>query len=435
MIALARKTRRLSASDKEYVENHIADETPAQIAAALRVDVATVVKAVPYAVRYRRPWEVKKNGKPTGRSKGGCYYLNYGRQIRLISAQEESPELEAEAWKKRAALLAGQTDVAATGSEMTVAEACAFAIEQKAKTLDAGSLPLIKKAACDFCTGYTTLRAMRERDGKYKRGGKVYGNLKVSQLKKYMIADWLGDHPGWQAGSTQRHRFDVVNCLLNFCVQQSRIEFNPIAGYNDLPPMKRRCADDNLTAEEIAAVIENGHPRFVELFEALYDLGCRPGELATVQVKHVREHKGKMLYVLPMDAWKCGKKTGEDRYIPLTDSWARWTKERLADLGENPEAHLFITWEGKPWTMTAADGSKVNRWGQYWSDLRKRLDIPQNKRVYDVRHTHITAERDKPQGERVDIEVLALKCGTSPTMIKKVYDHGDLMDRALSALS
>ena len=40
-----------------------------------------------------------------------------------------------------------------------------------------------------------------------------------------------------------------------------------------------------------------------------------------------------------------------------------------------------------------------------------------------------------PKAMAIDIGVLALKCGTSPTMIEKVFDHGEKKARALSALN
>ena len=135
--------------------------------------------------------------------------------------------------------------------------------------------------------------------------------------------------------------------------------------------------------------------------------GCRPAEDAVlVECRHVDLTKAE--WEFPPDEWKCGKKTGEPRIVPLNDAALALT--RIAYMRTGGEGRLFRNRKGQPFT-TAWIGSKCNRLG-------KKLKI-KGFCAYSIRHTWISDAITAG----VDFCTIAEFCGNSPEMVMNVYNR------------
>jgi hypothetical protein len=168
-----------------------------------------------------------------------------------------------------------------------------------------------------------------------------FGNLPASELNEHHVAKWCAAHPNWGKTGT-RNALVVLKAAFNFALRhpdesgRMLIEKNPLAVLA-VPQTAKR--EEVLSAEQHAVLRAKVSPAFTDFFDALWGLGCRPGELAAVRKSHFNAKTGQ--WILPPSCWKNGKKTGRSRYITLPDKWIAWTEERIAGMYEDENGLLF----------------------------------------------------------------------------------------------
>jgi integrase len=140
----------------------------------------------------------------------------------------------------------------------------------------------------------------------------------------------------------------------------------------------------------------------------LRETGCRPGEAAVVEAKHVLHDRP--VVVLPPDLHKTGRRTGKDRVIFLSEGIE--TMVRALAL-RHPTGPLF------------RNSRNGNGWGhnvisQRVTRYKRKLGLPDDLVLYLVRHAFST--RHVEAG--VDISVVAKLMGHSHTStLQAVYTH------------
>lgn len=157
-----------------------------------------------------------------------------------------------------------------------------------------------------------------------------------------LVETWLDGHPKWKA--SRRHAILSVMRAFNWAVKRGRLGKNPIAGI-EIPPQRRVLT--YLTAEQRKAVFGATKDKaFRNFLTALQETGCRPGEISSVEAKHVNLDLG--VWVLPKH--KTGKKTGKPRTVFLNDAMLSLTKELVV---LRPTGPLFLNYRKRPWNINS----------------------------------------------------------------------------------
>ena len=160
--------------------------------------------------------------------------------------------------------------------------------------------------------------------------------LKPTNLTRAQVKKWTESQKTW--GDTARaDAIGVAQRLLNWAVEQSYLEHNPIRG---LQKPTRRPRDIVYTDEQWRKIQEHATGPFLDVLDFLWSTGCRPKELRTLEARHI--HDGIVLF--PGDEAK-GRKP---RVIYLTDR-----SKAILDRHMRDDGPLFRNSKGFPWTKDA----------------------------------------------------------------------------------
>jgi integrase len=221
--------------------------------------------------------------KPTYFPNRGAYYVQIkGAKHPLAVGPEDDQAVKDEAWKNFHALMARE-QLVTDGDRATVYSV----LEQFLEYVS------VHKAANTYDQRVKFLKPFSER----------YGTLRVCDLKKHHVEEWLtakargrndDPHRGWGA-STRRCAIASVTAAFRWAVDQGLISRNP------LPPFKRPAE----VSRGAYCVVTEGHHRlllerearrrhkgFYYLLLALHETGARPGEVCGVEARHFREDVG-----------------------------------------------------------------------------------------------------------------------------------------------
>jgi integrase len=163
------------------------------------------------------------------------------------------------------------------------------------------------------------------------------GELRPKHVNHFLETE--GDH--W-SDSTRRGAITAIKAMSSWSAKQGYLTSDPLQAMKR-PKMGRRESVD----PKIAPLLLNsaGDEAFADLLIALFECGCRPGEVYRVAAENCDLKAG---------TWRLhGKttdRTGRDRVIYLTPRLLEITR-RLAE--KNPEGPIFRNSEGNPWTSNA----------------------------------------------------------------------------------
>lgn len=376
--------------------------------------------------RFRKGWEIKKEGKPTGLRKSGFWYVFLDGKKHSLGITEE---FQTEAGRARAELALEQFLARYEQDKREAAERCeaihadlqdprlGYLCQRKIEDFhkrvadgdgSRGHLWNLQRYLFDFVTGCAPLKGKDGELVKGKRHHAGFGAMRFSRFKRSHIKQWLDAHPGWKSSGTRRKAVGVLREVFQLAIEDDLIAHNPAAKYG-IPSISREITV--WTPEQIDIARRHANPCFFEFFEAILATGARPGEIAVFSpAKHHQELNGESFAVLSTSEWKNGRKTGQRRYIPLPGWLASKARTHKSDGNKKP---LFITQKQKPWTM--------NSWSAAIKRMReraKRADEPLPAvRFYDLRSTFIT----NALLDGFPIEWVAKAVGTSAAVIEKHY--------------
>jgi integrase len=253
-----------------------------------------------------------------------------------------------------------------------------------------------------------------------------WGNLPAASLTPRILEQWATCHPNWGA-SGKKSATNIIKAACQFATVEETEEgekllsSNPLAGYKTA---KAPAREAEITSEQDKALRSKMPEALGTLYSALWDLGCRPGELAAIRAHHFNTQTEEL--VLQPAEWKNGKKTGKARYIALTPKWVAWVKARIEAL-DGRDGFLFTTTHGCQWVCTS--------WVSSFDRVRKNAKLPENITLYNVRHTWITRALLKG----IPIADVANQAGTSAAVIEKHYSkvhlHRESRKAAVMALA
>jgi integrase len=200
-----------------------------------------------------------------------------------------------------------------------------------------------------------------------------------------------------------------IKTLFRWARDTGILQINPVASLEN--PWKIAARERQMTGEEYRQLLEDKRAslEFKELVEFLWRTGARPGELCSIQAKHLDP----MLPLARLDPseHKTGSKTGRPREIIFPDD----LMVRLRGYSkERPAGPLLRTKAGRRWTRSTV--------GDCFRRAKKRLGLPEDLCLYMARHAFITRLIDAGT-----IPALAAKIsGNSVEIISKTYYHPDI---------
>lgn len=221
------------------------------------------------------------------------------------------------------------------------------------------------------------------------------GRVPAADLKPADVFGWIDSRTKW--GPTSRYNAaTAVKRAFRWAHDMGHLAVNPVASLRRPSPKRRTSV---LTPDQIAALIDSMPPAdpFRLVLEALRHTGCRPGELARLEVGQVDLDAG---------TWKVRDKirrtTGsETRTVYLSPRAVEVT--RLA-AGGRKTGCVFLNTAGRPWTRFAITLRMAK--------LSKRLGLPRAACVaYSFRH---------------DFATTALERGISPATVAELMGHRSL---------
>jgi integrase len=250
------------------------------------------------------------------------------------------------------------------------------------------------------------------------KGVSVYdglGRLQTEDLTEGHLLAWKQAHPKWVDDKPLK----TIKAAFAYAARKGFIRFNPIKGAETATTQGHASDEEFFFSDQAEAIFRANilNPAFRKFFSACIETGARPGELAALQPRHIKEVDGKVFWRLEWEEWKNGRKTKKPRIIALPERWQTWSRQRRAEAPEFLlETSRCTRWSEDAWkdnfdrTLKRAceDGAKKT----------PQIIINPNLTMYAARHTWIY-RRVK---DRKPPAFIAKAAGTSIRQIEKVYD-------------
>jgi integrase len=322
--------------------------------------------------------------QPWYRASRDAWYVQIdGRQVKLADGKDS----EEKAWREYHRLMAAKADreeARQTAAGRTAREVCDIFLCHAETAVEARTFDWYRRCLQSFC--------------------KLHGQVRVSELKKHHVTEWLEAHPGWKA--SRRHATIAVKRCFRWAAEEGHISANPFLGVKK-PPVGPR--DRILTPAEKREILATIRDKpFRQFVFALYETGCRPSEVARVTARHFDAERGLWVF----HEHKTKKKTGKIRVVYLTPAMVELTRELIA---RYPEGPLF---------RGNRNHRAFTRNGIRCRFRRLRAKLPHLKGVvsYTARHTYTTEALTNGVGI---LEVAELLGHSSTEMVQQHYSHLD----------
>jgi integrase len=374
---------------------------------------------------WRPGWVDKKTHKPV---RGFWYCWHSGKQVNLSkfgaprqyqNKGDKSLALEARARWLEGLQQVAQAEAIRAAQPVTVYEVCQFfVVHHLPKTC-----PMYQKNARryleTFCAGEPgrLWKPGQKLHANYKEhGGRRYsilpyagwGNMKIAELTEHHAEAWVKFHPNW--GDTgQRNALKALKAAMEYATKHRTEDGRKLLSENPLSCVTvpgNHAREEVLTVEQYDQLRAKSKPRFRDFLSALWDLGCRPGELAKVRASHYDPKSQR--WVLPPKFWKNGKKTGRSRYISLGIKWTKWTEARISEM-DGEDKYLFRT----SWRTRCSS----SWWDKNLVHARDAAGLSPEVCAYTLRHSFITRAIDLG----MTVADIATQTGTSFKMIDAIY--------------
>jgi integrase len=251
-----------------------------------------------------------------------------------------------------------------------------------------------------------------------QKGVAVYdglGRLPAPDLTEGHLLAWKQAHPRWVDDKPVK----TVKAAFAYAARKGFIRFNPIKGAETATTEGHAGDEEFFFSDRAEAIFRASiqNPAFATFFSACIETGARPGELATLQPRHIKEVDGKVFWRLEWEEWKNGRKTKKPRIIALPERWQGWSRKRRS---ESP-GFLFETSRRTRWSDDAWKDNFDRALKRACEEVAKKApEVIMNPRLtmYAARHTWIyrRVKDGKPPA------FIAKAAGTSIKQIEKVYD-------------
>lgn len=340
-----------------------------------------------------------RRGKPWYRAGRNAWYCTHERRQVLLASGPKT-ETAAEAMRAFHALKAqppgagGQPASSTTVAELFDRFLASVEASRKASTLRW------------YVATLKTFRA-RHRDDR------------ASELRPHHVEAWaitLGESRNYR-----RNSIAAVKAAFAWGARMGLLESDPVVRTPKPPPERRRAIPSRADVDRLVEATA-GTP-FGAIVLVLADTGCRLGDAASIEARHVRWDER----VAVLDVHKTDRVSG-DKVVPLTPR----VLKLLRDLSSrHPTGPLLRTTRGNQWRTWAVAHEFV-----HW---RKRLGLSDALTAHGLRHRFVT----DAVGVLPRPVVAALLGYSSTEVVDRVYDHSPdevresaaVMTAALDAVS
>lgn len=233
------------------------------------------------------------------------------------------------------------------------------------------------------------------------------GAIPSGELKPKHLDRWIAlDGSSW-SDSTRRGAITAVKAVTSWAARQGHLTTDPLKAV-PRPRMGRRIA---IAPEAAPAILESaGDQAFTDLLIALFESGCRPGEVYKVTAEDVDPVAGTWTII-----GKTTRRTGKNRVIQMTPRLAEVVARLVASYPTGP---LFRNSDGNPWTRNAVR-----------CRFRRRRATLGPLQAYGFRHLYGT---DALVRNNVPVAVVAELMGHGDLkMLSEHYGHVDERRAAL----
>lgn len=239
----------------------------------------------------------------------------------------------------------------------------------------------------------------------YRVKGRRIGDLRMNDLKKHMLTDYLQDRGKSWKPNTSRYAITRVLACLNFCEREQYIEANPLKGY-ERPKVQRR--DKLATPEELDRLEAAASPALRDILRCLRITGARPGELRSLTVADCDLENGFATVVN-----KTRDQTGmQTRPVFLPREAIEIIRGRI---GGRTEGHVFLTPRGLPW--------RIDHFEQSVRRTRDAAGLGRHVTAYIMRHFFLSHAINRADA---NVAQVALQAGHQDLkMLMRHYLHTD----------
>ena len=298
-----------------------------------------------------------------------------------------------------------QEEAPAAPAGFTIADVCREYLNYAKANSSRETLILRTRFLLDFCNGTT-------KSG--KRVHKGYGNLPADQLIGLHVKQWLDAH---QWTGSRRMAYQALRRAFHYGQELGMIPEGNTLRYKVGPVRKRKAYFDPATEEAMYATANHA---LADAIRALIRTGCRPGEVARLERRHIGEEEVEkdgrkvrcMVWRFPPDEHKTGKLTGKARVVYVCSEIAALVKERIK---RQSGKHIFLNGRGEPWTS----GSLKDAFTHLRRQLAKKgIKLEKDQTLYACRHTFAKRQLGKTT---MTTHVLAAQMGNSPQIAWEHY--------------
>ena len=224
-------------------------------------------------------------------------------------------------------------------------------------------------------------------------------NLKVEDLKKFHVSQWLDSKPTWGPNHA-RGAATAVIAAFNWASTEGYIPTNPLRGFQK-PKAKRR--EQFLTLVEYERLLSLVKEQsFRDVLEFVWETGCRTQEVRVIEAQHVDTESRQV--VLPKEIVK-GKERA--RVIVLSEKAAEIVRRLAAEQNDGP---IFRNKNGRPWTACAFNCR--------FEKIKKKTGT--KYAMTSLRHSFVTRMIEAGVSDIVISELMGHK---DRTMVANNYQH------------
>jgi integrase len=233
-----------------------------------------------------------------------------------------------------------------------------------------------------------------------------YGDRPVDRLKPADVLDWLDRQEGW--GPTSRHdAVGAIKAVTRWAHKIGLITSDPLAATRK--PTRKQRREEVIGPDDWAKVLDAILcDDFRDLVSVMHATGCRLGEAARLEAKHIDWDRG-----VAIVSGKTTRRTGRKLVLAIPDA----ILARLKVLAETrPTGPLLLNSRGNPWRKDAVNNQVVR--------LRRRTGLGSELVGQSLRHLFATDALDRG----VPIATVAQLLNHADTrMVSRNYGH--LADR------
>lgn len=253
----------------------------------------------------------------------------------------------------------------------------------------------------------------------------IFGSMKAKNINAFVVEAWQKEllAKGFKNAYLNKLQ-QTVSSIMNFAVARTIMPINPlkVVGFikNVNEPKKEMAYWTYEDYCKFQSVISDEETKLI--FEILYFTGIRIGEFQALTWSDFRE-RDELFHVHSNFDYKAQKitqttKTGENRYVDLTDSILAALIERKNEFKKysNFNNAWYIFGGIKPFPRKTIENRK-NQYIELYNESHE--DKIPYIRLHDLRHSHVSLLINN----EVDVFIIADRLGHSKEMVENVYGH------------